>query len=74
MMAVDITPGAMLKVGQPHMLFERPYEPAVALYPNYSTVDGQRFVMVKRLEPSAGSNQINVVINWLDDLKRATAR
>jgi len=74
MMAVDVIPGAALKVGQPHSLFAGRYEPAVALYPNYSTVDGQRFVMVKRLDPSTGSNQINVVINWLDDLKRATAR
>jgi serine/threonine protein kinase/Tol biopolymer transport system component len=74
MMAVDVIPGATLKVGQPHLLFEGNYEPAVALYPNYSTVDGQRFVMVKRLEPSAASNQVNVVINWLEDLKHVIAR
>ena len=34
------------------------------------TPDGQRFVMVQAAEQEAGATQINVVLNWFEELKR----
>ena len=33
------------------------------------TPDGQRFLMVKDAQTTSGT-QINVVVNWMDELKR----
>jgi eukaryotic-like serine/threonine-protein kinase len=74
MMAVDVTTSPNFKVGTPHRLFEKPYEPSISLYANYSTIDGQRFLMIKRIDEDATSARINLVINWFDQLKRTTAR
>jgi serine/threonine-protein kinase len=73
-MAVDVTTSPGLKVGTPHRLFEKRYEPSISLYANYSTNDGQRFVMIKRMDPEDPAARINLVVNWFDQLKRATAR
>ncbi len=35
--------------------------------------DGQRFLMLKPLPGEEGARQITVVVNWLEELKRATA-
>ncbi|HEX7795047.1 MAG TPA: hypothetical protein VF456_11880 [Vicinamibacterales bacterium] len=74
-MAVDVTLGQTLKAGTPRRLFEKHYETSLALYPNYSvTKDGQRFLMIKRIDQQEESpTQINVAINWFDELRRATA-
>jgi serine/threonine-protein kinase len=70
MMAVEVSTSPTLKVGAPRLLFEKHYEPSLALYPNYSvTSDGQRFVMVKRIDEGQSPAQINVVINWFDELR-----
>ena len=38
---------------------------------NYDvTADGQRFVMVKPSEQELAATQINVVLNWFEELKR----
>ncbi len=34
------------------------------------TPDGQRFVMVQAAEQEAGAGQINIVLNWFEELKR----
>ena len=34
------------------------------------SADGQRFLMVKELEQATSPTPINVVLNWLDELKR----
>jgi serine/threonine-protein kinase len=75
MMAVDVAPGPTLKAGTPRRLFEKPYETSLALYANYSaTADGQRFLMIKRIDQQEGTpTLINVAINWFDELRRATA-
>ncbi len=74
MMAVDVTTLPTLHAGVARRLFERHYEPAIALYANYSTVDGERFVMIKRVDEGDAPNQINVVVNWLNDLRQGTRR
>jgi hypothetical protein len=34
------------------------------------SADGQQFLMVKRTEQAASVTQINVVLNWFEELKR----
>jgi WD40 repeat protein len=72
MMAVEITTQPGFSVGKPKLLFEGQYEPTVFTNPNYDvSPDGQHFLMLKRSE-SAGTapTQINVVLNWFEELKR----
>jgi Tol biopolymer transport system component len=72
MMAVDIATQPGFAPGKPRMLFEGHYAPTLATSPNYEvTSDGQRFLMLKPSE-SAGTapTQINVVLNWFEELKR----
>jgi Tol biopolymer transport system component/predicted Ser/Thr protein kinase len=72
MMAVDIATQPTFTVGKPRMLFERQYVPTPATLPNYDvSPDGQRFLMLKPAEQAqAAPTQINVVLNWLEELKR----
>jgi Tol biopolymer transport system component len=71
MMAVDITPQPGFTAGKAHMLFEGPYLSSMAL-PNYDVSrDGQRFLMLKPTEQAqAAPTQINVVLNWFEELKQ----
>jgi hypothetical protein len=72
MMAVDITAQAGFAAGKPRTLFEGRYERTPATSPNYDvSPDGQRFLMLKRSELEiAAPTQINVVLNWFEELKR----
>jgi serine/threonine protein kinase/Tol biopolymer transport system component len=71
MMAVDITTTPALSVGRPRRLFEKRYELSLALWPNYDvTPDGQRFLMVRRVDEDEDPAQINVVLNWRDELRK----
>jgi serine/threonine-protein kinase len=72
MMAVDVSTNPV-KAGVPRKIFEGHYEPSLALYANYSvTSDGERFLMVKRIDQGTSQPQINVAVNWFDELRRAT--
>jgi Tol biopolymer transport system component len=74
MMSVSMSPGPTLTAGKPQRLFERPYEQTLALWANYDvSADGQRFLMVKTIEQPESPAQINVVLNWFDELKRLAA-
>jgi serine/threonine-protein kinase len=72
MMSVEITTQPSFTAGKPKLLFERPYDLSGGTFPNYDvSPDGQRFLMVKPVEPEqAGPTQINVVLNWTEELKR----
>jgi eukaryotic-like serine/threonine-protein kinase len=71
MMSVDIVTQPSFTSGKPRMLFEGPYTPAAGTTPNYDvSPDGQRFLMVKANEQEAAPTQINVVLNWFEELKR----
>jgi Tol biopolymer transport system component len=71
MMVVDITTAPTLTVGRPRRLFEGRYESTLALWPNYDvSSDGRRFVMIKRTDTGESAAQINVVLNWFEELKR----
>jgi len=71
MMAVEIATQHGFAAGTPRMLFEGRYELAPFPATNYDvSPDGQRFLMVKPSEQEAATTQINVVLNWFEELKR----
>jgi Tol biopolymer transport system component len=72
MMAVEIATQPGFAAGTPRMLFEGQYAPAPFPIVNYDvSLDGQRFLMVKPTEQDhAAPTQINVVLNWFEELKQ----
>jgi eukaryotic-like serine/threonine-protein kinase len=73
MMAVETTTSPSFSAGNSRMLFEGEY--LATDYPQLGSdydvsADGQRFLMVKETERSLPTDQINVVLNWFDELKR----
>jgi eukaryotic-like serine/threonine-protein kinase len=72
MMAVDVTTQPNFLAGKPKMLFEGRYVPSGGTLPDYDvSPDGQRFLMLKPIEQQqVGVTQINVVLNWTEELKR----
>jgi serine/threonine protein kinase/Tol biopolymer transport system component len=72
MMAVDISTQPSFAAGKPRVLFEGPYSPTPLTTPNYDvSPDGQRFLMLKPTEQGeAARTQINVVLNWFEELKQ----
>jgi eukaryotic-like serine/threonine-protein kinase len=72
MIVVDIATQPGFVAGKPSVLFEGQYVSTQATFPNYDvSPDGQRFLMLKPTEQSEeGPTQINVVLNWFEELKR----
>jgi serine/threonine-protein kinase len=74
MMAVDIATQSGFAAGKPRQLFEGDYRVTSTGWarPNYDvSPDGQRFLMLKAVErEQAPVTQINVVLNWSEELKR----
>jgi serine/threonine-protein kinase len=71
MLAVDISTQSGFSAGKPRVLFQGPYEPSPGSNPNYDvSPDGKRFLMLKQVEQDQPATQINVVLNWFEDLKR----
>ncbi|HEV2247463.1 MAG TPA: protein kinase [Terriglobia bacterium] len=72
MMAVDISTQTGFAASTPRMLFEGRYEqPPVPLHNYDVSPDGQHFLMLKPVEQEqAAPTQINVVLNWFEELKR----
>jgi serine/threonine-protein kinase len=72
MMATDITTQPSFSAGKPRVLFEGQYIPTPGTAPNYDvSPDGQHFLMLKSSgSEQVGPTQINVVLNWFEELKR----
>jgi hypothetical protein len=71
MMVVDVATQSGFHAAKPRMLFEGHYVADKVRQRNYDvTPDGQRFVMVKPSEQELAATQINVVLNWFEELKR----
>jgi serine/threonine-protein kinase len=68
MMAVGVSTHPQLTLSPPTLLFERRYAFGVGLTaPNYDvSQDGQRFIMIKADEGSAG---LRLALNWSEELK-----
>jgi len=70
MMAVEIRTQPAFNAGTPRLLFEGEYA-SVPWAANYDvSADGQRFLMLRPDEEQAAATQINVVLNWFEELKR----
>ena len=71
MMAVEIATQPGFSVDKPKVLFEGQYLPSPVNSPNYDvSPDGQRFLMLKATEQTSAPTQINVVLNWFEELKQ----
>ena len=71
MMAADYNAQPAFSAGKPKMLFEGPYVPTPLSIPDYDvSSDGQRFLMLKAAEQAPATAQINVVLNWPEELKK----
>jgi serine/threonine-protein kinase len=72
LMSVDVETTPALAVGKPHPVFGRRYETSTGVFANYDvTPDGQRFLMVK--SAARETHTINVVVNWVEEVKRIVA-
>jgi serine/threonine protein kinase/Tol biopolymer transport system component len=70
-MAVEITTQPSFSAGNSKAVVEGPYQPTPATLTNYDVShDGQRFLMLKPSEQEAAPTQINVVLNWFEELKQ----
>jgi Tol biopolymer transport system component len=73
MMSAEITTHPRFSAGKPKVLFAGPYQPSQSpvRIANYDvSPDGQRFLMLKPGWQDQAVTQINVVLNWLEELKR----
>jgi Tol biopolymer transport system component/tRNA A-37 threonylcarbamoyl transferase component Bud32 len=71
MMVVDVQTTPTFSAGKPRKLFEKAYERSLALWANYDAApDGQRLLMVRQENASAQATHINVVLNWLEELRQ----
>ena len=73
MMAVETTTQPNFSAGKPRVLFVGQY--VLAEFPSMDltydvSADGQRFLMVKETGQGTSPTQINVVLNWFEELKR----
>ena len=70
MMVVDVRAQPAFTAGSPRLLFEGRYEPTQTGSAGYDvSLDDQRFLMVQAAEPDQAATQINVVLNWFQQLK-----
>jgi Tol biopolymer transport system component len=71
MMAVDIVTQPAFSAGRPRLLFEGLYLPSAGNLAAYDvSQDGQRFLMVEESQQEQPPTQINVVLNWFEELER----
>lgn len=72
MMVVEYQTEPTFSTGKPRLLFEGKYSPGAQTGAFYSvSPDGQRFLMMKPPEQQQTSlTQINVVLNWFEELKQ----
>ena len=71
MMAVEITTAPTFRAGAPRLLFEGRYTTPWHGVAGYDVAaDGQRFLRVQPMHPDPPANQIHVVLNWFEELRR----
>jgi serine/threonine-protein kinase len=71
MMAVETTTQPTFSAGRPRLLFEGQYVIGGGGGAGYDvSPDGQRFLMIQSRESAGGPSQIQVVLNWFEELKR----
>jgi serine/threonine-protein kinase len=73
MLAVRISNKPRLAAGLPRVLFEGRYMRTDTGGAGYDVAADGRFLMVQPVEPDVPAAQINLVVNWFEDLKRRVA-
>ncbi len=77
MMVVDVASGPTLsdlKPGLPRFLFEGRYFVGGIPSSYDVSLDGQRFLRIQPVEPEQPATQIDVVMNWFEELKARVPR
>jgi len=72
-MVVPVQTDPTFRAGRPEILFEGRYVTSRVMrsIPYYDiSPDGQRFLMIKEETAQQDTAQINVVLNWFEELKR----
>ena len=69
MMVVDVQTQPTLRPGTPRLLFKEWYENDPGNRSYDVTLDGERFLMLQASEQVSAATQINVVLNWFEELK-----
>jgi hypothetical protein len=73
MMAVDIQTQPTFSAGTPHELFQGGFQQSNFPFTGYDvSPDGIQFVMIAPSGNDQGRTQINVVLNWANELRRLT--
>jgi serine/threonine protein kinase/Tol biopolymer transport system component len=68
MMSVAVDTRPTFKAGTPRLLFENP---SYVGFGNYDPApDGQHFLMTMQEDAAATPNELNVILNWTEELKR----
>ena len=71
MMSAEITTRPEFSAGKPRTLFAGDYVLSPRSPANYDvSPDGQRFLLIKESEQESAFTQINLVLNWFEELKR----
>ncbi len=71
MMTVEVATEPTFSAGSPRLLFEGTFQRTVMARAAYNvTPDGQRFVMIQTGGSDSAPTQINVVLNWFEELKQ----
>lgn len=66
MMAVDVKTGPTFAAESPKLLFEGQFNYRYDVGP-----DARRFLMIQAVEPQLPATQIDLVMNWFEELKRS---
>ena len=72
MMAADVTASPLFSAGRPRVLFEGDFAGGIGM-PGYDvSADDRRFLVV-RGRGGSGADELAVVLNWLEDVRRAAS-
>ncbi len=70
MMAVSLETKPAFAVSNPRLLFDAPYAHISSDIPNYDVAPDGRLLMVRENQQKATVTQLNVVLNWFEQLKQ----
>jgi serine/threonine-protein kinase len=71
MMVVPVVTEPSFQVSGSQSLFQGPYQIATTVSPSYDvTPDDQRFLMIRPSASQSSVSDLNVVLNWTEELKR----
>jgi hypothetical protein len=67
----DVQTESAFSASKPRLVFEQQgYDTTDSIRGWDISLDGQRFLMVQPVEPEQPATQINLVLNWFEELKR----